>query len=226
MLIALTGLHGSGKSYFANNIIAKYGFDVYNKKELIEYICKEKTGRNDWVTWYREEFEANPERLTLLILSYIDLTQNVVIDAVHSPLEWNIIVSKIPNSELIGIITPEVIRNQRRDIGDEEKDKKRIAYWHNAENECLMTKLDWVFNGGASLELNEQLFKEFMEYCRKKEKILSGGCMDFSDSKINKLKMLIAENLELKDKIKQANMLINAYQNKLNISGKKEENER
>lgn len=32
MLIALTGLHGAGKSYFANNIIAKYGFNICSKK--------------------------------------------------------------------------------------------------------------------------------------------------------------------------------------------------
>ena len=28
MIIVLTGLHGSGKSYFANNICKKYGFDI------------------------------------------------------------------------------------------------------------------------------------------------------------------------------------------------------
>ena len=47
MLIALTGLHASGKSYFANNIPVKYGFKVYNKKEVVKYICMEETGRKD-----------------------------------------------------------------------------------------------------------------------------------------------------------------------------------
>lgn len=48
MIIALTGLHGAGKSYFANNIIAKYGFTICSKKDLIRYICKEKTNRDDF----------------------------------------------------------------------------------------------------------------------------------------------------------------------------------
>lgn len=44
MLIAMTGLHGAGKSYFASNIPAKYGFKVYNKKEIIKFLCKKKRG--------------------------------------------------------------------------------------------------------------------------------------------------------------------------------------
>ena len=73
MLIALTGLHASGKSYFANNIPVKYGFKVYNKKEVVKYICKEETGREDWAEWYREEFNKDPYNMTKMILEYINL---------------------------------------------------------------------------------------------------------------------------------------------------------
>lgn len=55
--------------------------------------------------------------------------------------------------------------------GDHEKDKQRIKYWHNGG--CLMTNLSWTINGGASLEINEKSFQEFIQYMleREKEKI-------------------------------------------------------
>ena len=149
MLIAMTGLHGAGKSYFASNIPAKYGFKVYNKKEIIKFLCKKKTGRDDWGQWYKEEFNKDARNMTEMILSCIDLNEDVILDAVHSDLEWGIITSCVPNAELIGVITPEFIRQQRREPGDIEKDKKRKEYWHNGGG-CLLAELSWTLNGGAS----------------------------------------------------------------------------
>ena len=88
---------------------------------------------------------------------------NVIIDSVHSSLEWNIISSKIEDAELVGIITLEPIRKQRRKKDDRE------SQWHNVEDKCLMPNLDWVFNGGSSLEINEQLFIEFLQYVKNKK---------------------------------------------------------
>ena len=167
MLIALTGLHGAGKSYFACNIPVKYGFNIYNKKDIIKSICKKQTGRDDWGDWYREEFNRDPHKITANILSCVDYESNAVLDAVHSDLEWKIILDSIPDAYLIGIVTPDFIRAQRREEGDVEKDKQRIVYWHNGGG-CLMTNLEWTINGGASLDLNELSFKEFLEYVRKK----------------------------------------------------------
>ena len=226
MLIALTGLHGVGKSYFANNILAKYGFKIYNKKELLPYICKCTTGRDDWRQWYREEFERDAEKVTALMLSYINLSKNVVIDSVHSPLEWNIISSKVEDAELVGIIAPEPIRKQRRKEDDKEKDVKRISHWNNVENECLMSNLDWVFNGGASLEINEQLFIEFLEYVKNKENILSGECMRYNDSPINKLNELMEENSVLRKKLVQAEQILNEFKAKSNDDKQEEKGER
>lgn len=226
MLIALTGLHGLGKSYFANNIMAKYGFKIYNKKELLPYICKFTTGREDWRQWYREEFERDAEKVTTLMLSYINLNENIVIDSVHSPLEWNIISSKIEDAELVGIIAPEPIRMQRRKKDDKEKDVKRINHWHNVEDECLMSNLDWVFNGGASLEINEQLFIEFLKYVKNKENILSGECMSYTDSPINKLNELMKENSMLRKKLVQAEQILNEFEVKLNDDKQEGKSER
>ena len=102
MLIALTGLHGAGKTYFASNVPIKFGFKVYNKKEIIQYICKEKTGRSDWRQWYKEQFNKDAYKITEMILSYIDLNNNNILDSVHSDLEWQIISSIVPNSEIVG----------------------------------------------------------------------------------------------------------------------------
>jgi hypothetical protein len=50
-----------------------------------------------------------------------------------------------------------------------EKDKKRIEHWHS-ENGCLLSEVGWSFNGAASTELNEQSFKEFIDYIKQKER--------------------------------------------------------
>ncbi len=215
MLIALTGLHGAGKTYFASNVPIKFGFKVYNKKEIIQYICKEKTGRSDWRQWYKEQFNKDAYKITEMILSYIDLNNNNILDSVHSDLEWQIISSIVPNSEIVGIVTPEFIREQRREVEDEEKDKQRIKYWHNGGG-CLMTYLSWTFNGGASLELNERLFAEFLDYLHKKQLSIKGNCVQFSDNKDERIRELIRENQLLEEKLKKAKQMLNEYDNKCN----------
>lgn len=213
MLIAMTGLHGAGKSYFVSNIPAKYGFKVYNKKEIIKFLCKKKTGRDDWGQWYKEEFNKDARNMTEMILSCIDLNEDVILDAVHSDLEWGIITSCVPNAELIGVITPEFIRQQRREPGDIEKDKKRKEYWHNGGG-CLLAELSWTLNGGASLEFNDKAFQEFLEYIHKKELALEGANIRFSDDKADRLRTLIEESDTLREKVEQAEQLLRDYQSK------------
>ena len=210
MFIAITGLHGAGKSYFANNIPVKYGFKIYNKKEIIKYLCKKKTGRDDWGQWYKEEFNRDARNLTEIILSCIDFSGDVILDAVHSDLEWGIISSIIPNSELLGVITPDFIRQQRREPGDIEKDEKRKEYWHNGGG-CLMAELSWTINGGASLEFNEKTFQEFLQYIHKKELALQGGNINFTDDKTEKLRALIEQSQILDKKIECADNLLRDY---------------
>lgn len=171
MIIALTGLHSAGKSYFTQNIPQKYGFKVFSKKKIIEDLCKEETGRDDWNEWHKEEFEKNPEKITLKILSKLPLTENIILDAVHSNFEWDIIHKYFPESILTLMTTFEVDRKERwnREINLDEADKKRIGFWHTTgvENICLLTKVSWAFNGSASLEQNELSFIELLEYIKK-----------------------------------------------------------
>lgn len=166
MIIALTGLHSAGKSYFTQNIPGKYGFKVFSKKKIIEDLCKEETGRDDWNEWHKEEFEKNPEKITLKILSKLPLNDNIILDAVHSNLEWNIIHKYFPDSILTLITTFEVDRKERwnREIDLNEADKKRINFWHSSgvEDICLLTKVSWALNGSAPLEQNELSFLELL----------------------------------------------------------------
>lgn len=210
MFIALTGLHAAGKSYLSNNIMSKYGFNVCSKKDLVRYICREQTDREDWAEWYREEFNKDADKMTKLILSYLNLDEGIVLDAVHSDLEWKIIKSVIPDAELISVITPDFVRSKRREEGDIDKDKKRIGYWHNGGG-CLLAESSWTLNGAASLEINEKSFKEFLNYIRNKQLSIQGETIEFSDNKIEKLQSLIKEDEMLGKKIDYADKLLEKF---------------
>lgn len=225
MLIALTGLHAAGKTYFSSNIPPKYGFFVYSKKDIIKLLCKESTGRDDWQQWYREEFNRNAYQVTSKILSYLNLQDKIILDAIHSDLEWKIIKSIVKDAELVQITTPEFIRKQRREEGDEEKDKKRMGYWHNGGG-CLISEVSWTFNGGASLELNEKMFQEFLQYTKNKEKAMEGENIQFTDNKTEKLQELIAENEILKNKLVVAEELLAEYETKKKRLNREEEVEK
>jgi cytidylate kinase len=211
MLIAITGLHGSGKSYFANNIPIKFGFKVFNKKQIIEYICKKETNREDWDVWYRQEYRKDPYTITAKILSCLKLDEDIILDAVHSLEEWKIIQSIVENAALVVVTTPEYIRMQRREKDDDIKDIQRIKYWHtNSEDsvECLLTKVSWSFNGGASMRTNEISFKELTDYLRDLEQEKQ---KNINISKDETLGMLMQENEKLDLKLIQAQDLLSEY---------------
>lgn len=165
MLIALTGLHASGKSYFASNIPQKFGFKVYDKKNIVKEICEEETNCDDYWKWYQEEYNKDPYKMTCKIISKIPLEDNIILDAVHSYKEWKIIESVVPEAMIVLINTPKVVRATRWESGDEIKDLKRIKYWHsdyNGEQGCLLTQVSWSFNGAAPLKTNEVSFNDFL----------------------------------------------------------------
>ena len=111
MLIAITGLHGSGKSYFSRSIPTKYGFEVFYKNDIIAEIFNHKP---NWIEQYREAYKNNPEALIKEILSRLPLENNVILDAVHSYDEWKIIRRLEPSARLILVTTPREIRISRR----------------------------------------------------------------------------------------------------------------
>ena len=168
MFIGITGLHGAGKTYFCNTVVSNFGFKVFSKKVELLKMYKTITGRNDWIEWYRNQYKKDPKKITEFILSNIGESDDIIFDAVHSPIEWEIIKLKFPKAELIEIITPYDIRLKRTSVKDIEKDKKRIEYWHS-DNNCLLTNVSWAFNGDVSKELNIKLFEEFLKYIKDKD---------------------------------------------------------
>lgn len=177
MLLAFTGLHSAGKSYFVSNVPEEYGFKVYNKKEIVKQLCKEQTGRDDYMAWYGERFEKNPVEMTSLIINRLPLNEDVVLDAVHSNLEWEIIKQLVPESYLILIVTLDSIRKERWNLRGENiemdvANKKRVNYWHNikGDNQCLLQYVDWAFNGGSSIETNKLSFEDFIASTKRVHK--------------------------------------------------------
>ncbi|MDR2901685.1 MAG: hypothetical protein LBU87_01055 [Lactobacillales bacterium] len=184
MLIAFTGLHATGKTYLTDCIHKKFGFDIYNKQEIIANICEKQTGRKDWYKWYHEKFRKDSTDITSQIARQLPFDRNIILDAIHNPIEWKIIQSIIPLAFLAVVITPKPIRSTRWDEGDHIKDIQRIKYWHSVygnSTDCLLAHADWSFNGAASREINEKNFEELMKYaqsrnfiCRQKSKLHNG----------------------------------------------------
>lgn len=169
MFIALTGLHCSGKSYFSSNLPSSYNFSVYNKNKILDKLYDEYADKFiflDSNSWYNYIYELNPYSATAMIINEIYLSDNIILDAVHSNLEWEIIKQIYPNAKLVEFVTPKEIRENRwiSKYTIEEKDNKRINYWHNekADSKCLISEVDWAFNGSASLEFNYKCFEEMM----------------------------------------------------------------
>lgn len=208
MLIAITGLHGSGKSYFSHCIPPKYGFEVFYKNDIIAEIFNNKT---NWIEQYREAYKNNPESLIKEILSHLPLEKNVILDAVHSYEEWKIIKSLETSARLILVTTPREVRISRRKE-NENKDVKRIQYWHSIEKDsvnCLLTQVSWSFNGGASLENNEKNFVEFLNFLNKQEKNVYSVENNEENVLNEELKKLIQEKVKLEKQIEEAKQLLN-----------------
>lgn len=202
MFIGITGLHGSGKSYFSHNIPTKYGFSVFYKNDIIADIYNHV---ENWVELYREEYRTNPYNLITNILSKLPLEGDVLLDAIHSNEEWNIIKSIIPSAKLILVTTPREVRVSRR-IENPKRDEKRIQYWHSVKKDksvdCLLTQISWSFNGNASIENNKRNFEEFLEYAKKEEKNYTKG----------QLEQLIKEEQDINNKLQNAKELLLQYQ--------------
>jgi dephospho-CoA kinase len=169
MFIALTGLHRVGKSYFIKNIPVKFGFKVVDKKELLERICKSELGVNNWQEWYKEAFNNNPEMIVEKMLSYLSQEEDIILDSVHSNIEWSIIKKYIPNARLVYITALEEDRKERwekKEISDLKiKDDQRLGFWHSFSEDisCLAADASWSINGSGSMELMEKSFFELIQ---------------------------------------------------------------
>lgn len=173
IILGITGLHAAGKSYMLQRIPQKFGFTVYNKKEIIADMCEAYTGnRENWGEWYKKEFNKEPESMTFKILSRL-VGDKVILDAVHSNREWGIIKQIQPGALLLNVTTPQSVRDLREEPGDKIKNIQRIKYWHSVYGDtfgCLLSQVDWSFNGAASLATNTANFAELVKFINDREK--------------------------------------------------------
>ena len=179
MLICFTGLHAAGKSYFVNTYLPMFGFKVYDKKQIVKDLYYNETGKKDdgWNKWFGMKFEENPQTIVAQILDSMSLNENIVLDAVHSNYEWELIHQIVPNSYLAVFIAPLFLREERwknREKSCKEMskfDESRLKYWHNpkANSQCLLSSASWSFNGAASDDLNLESFRQFVNYCKSVE---------------------------------------------------------
>lgn len=167
ILLAITGLHAAGKSYMLQRVPKEFGFNVMNKKEIIADLCKVATGSADnWGEWYKKEFNSDPANITFKILNHLE-GEKVILDAVHSHREWQLIKQVCPGALLMTVTTPQCIRDIREDPGDKIKNIQRIKYWHSVYGDtfgCLMAEVDWSFNGAAPLESQKQSFRDLVRF--------------------------------------------------------------
>ena len=167
ILLGITGLHAAGKSYMLQHVPQEFGFKVYNKKEIIADICEQMTGtRDNWGEWYKKEFNSDPYKMTFRIISRLE-GKRVILDAVHSHKEWQIIKQLAPNALLMNVTTPQCIRDTREEPDDKIKNIQRIKYWHNIYGEhmgCLLSEVDWSFNGATPLETQKETFRQLMYF--------------------------------------------------------------
>lgn len=140
-----------GKRYYIDK---KELANLYNNELLPSDICR--------------EFELNPYEITADIINEIYKEDNLILDAVHSNLEWEIIKMMIPNAKLVEFVIPKKVREERwiSKCKLDAKDSSRIKYWHNPNgvSKCLISDVDCVFNCVLPNELNLLCFEEFISF--------------------------------------------------------------
>lgn len=211
MLIGLTGLHRTGKSYFRQSGIAeKYGFVVANKKQLVvelfltsisnpdEYEAVSFDDANfnnsklwkDANSWYGSQMKENPIYITEKIVDFATekYGEDVVLDAVHNNLEWDIIQKHVPSSALLLFATPQEVRETRTGVDTVEevdrKNLKRISFWNSSEElPSLPCFASWCIDGSQPIEKIEENFVKFV------------SCQGQGKS----TRELVAEDIEVKD---------------------------
>jgi len=172
MIIGLTGLHCSGKSFISNILVKILNFKYINKRDFIKnyYIINiiERKGdflENRFIEWYREKYKTlGGYKFMQEVFKNFDFSINIIIDAIHNVEEWEFFMNFSNKSILIYVVTPRNVRNNR----DKNKvllDKNRISSWHSlysitSYSNCLLSFVEWSFNGALDkIDLENDVYK-------------------------------------------------------------------
>ncbi|MEK7576078.1 MAG: hypothetical protein AAB482_00105 [Patescibacteria group bacterium] len=163
MIIVLTGLHGCGKSHLSRIFETYFEWTHVNKRHILEELFGKSFSSPESIEsiqWYRNIYRTvGSSELMAMVLAKIVSVPKIVLDAVHNPLEWDVIKSSGRRAILTGVFTPQIVRNARNSPLDRVLDIKRTHYWHASFDEsfrCLMSEIEWAFTGTNNDELQVQ----------------------------------------------------------------------
>jgi hypothetical protein len=156
MIVGLTGLHGAGKSFLAQIMHDKIGWEVVIKRDVLRMIY-EKSDPVDgltWEEWYRVLYaKIGAYKMMCMVIDEARISERksiVVIDSIHNTDEWRAVKHLHSEAILVGVFSPREIRQSRNTLKDVELDVKRIIYWHEnvlGEFSCLLSEVEWAFSG-------------------------------------------------------------------------------
>lgn len=173
MIMGLVGLHGCGKSHLSDILERDFGWVNTNKRRVLEGMFSKKFSSpesQESVEWYRHMYKSyGVSKLMWLILEALPKSPLVILDAIHNPREWSVVKNTFPAAMLAGVFSPQNVRAKRNSPQDAVLDIKRIKYWHDhgeESSECLLSRVEWVFTGVNSLELQKAECEELMNYLK------------------------------------------------------------
>lgn len=169
-IIALAGLHGAGKSHFAQALHARSGWPRFAKLEVLRRLYvggwEHDPDAETWEGWYAHLYpRIGGDAVIRRVLAEMGEHPVCVLDAIHSTEEWSVILNTHPGSILVNVCAPRAIRRQRREE-PERQDRSRIDFWHQG-GDCLQGYVDWAIPGMLSGELLERICDELIYYVNR-----------------------------------------------------------
>lgn len=166
MIISATGLHGSGKSYLLRCLAKYLNVPYFHKRLTLQGMSPER----DSIAWYQKQYnEFGAYRVLKNVLEFLPQYGDIIIfDAVHNPAELKALREYDAQVILVGVFCPDTIRSTRNGNEDPNLDINRITYWHeavfNSESACLMSEVEWAFNGCMDPEIMDVSISHFNDY--------------------------------------------------------------
>ncbi|MFH1315262.1 MAG: hypothetical protein ABIH67_02580 [Candidatus Uhrbacteria bacterium] len=156
----MAGLHGSGKSHLAKLLANEFDWQVINKLEILEQIFI-KHDNDDGIClqeWYGNLYRLKGAAQVMhMILDYICVENKIILfDAIHNFEEWQVVQDLTGNQLLALVVSPTIVTDSRNTPEDIALDLKRVKYWHQADDGakvCLISNVEWVFNGAGEQDL-------------------------------------------------------------------------
>lgn len=175
MIIGLVGYHSSGKSFLSEFVVKTYGWRYVVKRELLRQWSAMGGNEQAFTGWYRDLYHRmGSYEIMLHILQLVKYSRDsgevVLLDAIHTPDEWKAVTEVEPESMLASVILPKSLRLVRSSPEDMALDIKRERFWHN-ENTCLLSQVEWSFNGMANEDLRALEMSTLFKYLKASGKI-------------------------------------------------------